>query len=367
MNNLKVMLLEGDGIGPEVVQEAVKLMDLLATQTDLRFEMEKAEFGGASIDAFGIPLTDSVARLAKEADAVLLGAVGGPKWDDVPSDIRPERGLLALRAEMDVFANLRPARFFDSLADSSPLRPELIKGVDLLFVRELTGGIYFGEPRGVSVEDGVRRGVNSMVYDENEIRRVGKVAFEIAQKRKKQLVSVDKANVLEVQRLWREVIVEQSREYSDVTLEHYYVDNCAMQLVTRPAQFDVVVTGNMFGDILSDAAAAMTGSLGMLPSASLGDGGGLFEPVHGSAPDITGQGKANPLAMILSLGMMIEHSAGRPELAGVINEAVDAVLGSGLRTPDIVSVSGNDQDKLVGTVEMGAAVLRECETRLARL
>jgi len=367
MSNLQVLLLEGDGIGPEVVCETTKVMELFSAETDLSFEIESAEFGGASIDAFGVPLTDSVVSLAKEADAVLLGAVGGPKWDEVASDVRPERGLLSLRAQMGVFANLRPARFFESLAASSPLRPELIEGVEFIFVRELTGGIYFGEPRGVSIEDGIRRGVSSMVYDENEIRRVGKIAFEIARKRKKRLVSVDKANVLEVQRLWREVITEQSAEYPDVELEHYYVDNCAMQLVTGPAQFDVVVTGNMFGDILSDAAAAMTGSLGMLPSASVGVGGGLFEPVHGSAPDIAGLGKANPLAAILSFGMMLEYSAGRPELARVVHDSVDAVLGQGLRTPDIASVHYNQQEKLVGTREMGEAVLRECRAHLARL
>ncbi len=366
MTELKIVLLEGDGIGPEVVSEAVKVMDLLEEQTDLSFAVERADFGGASLDHHGEPLTDATVSLVKEADAVLLGAVGGPKWDDLPPDSRPERGLLRLRAEMGVFANLRPARFFDSLSDSCPLRPELTRDVEFLFVRELIGGIYFGEPRGISVEEGVRRGVSTMVYDENEIRRVGRVAFEIAQRRKKHLVSVDKANVLEVQRLWREVMSELSADYPDVTLEHLYVDNCAMQLVTRPGQFDVVVTGNMFGDILSDAAAAMTGSLGMLPSASIGASGGLFEPVHGSAPDIAGQGKANPLAMILSLGMLLEHSGGRADLAALIHESVNAVLGRGFRTLDIASHGGGEGERVVGTVEMGAAVLEECRARLAQ-
>ena len=365
MSDLKIVLLEGDGIGPEVVGEAVKVMDLLAEQTELSFSVERAEFGGASLDVHGEPLTDAAVSLVKDADAVLLGAVGGPKWDDLPPDSRPERGLLRLRSEMGVFANLRPARFFDSLSASCPLRPELTQDVEFLFVCELIGGIYFGEPRGVSVEEGVRRGVSTMVYDENEIRRVGRVAFEIAERRKKHLVSVDKANVLEVQRLWREVMTELSADYPEVTLEHLYVDNCAMQLVTRPGQFDVVVTGNMFGDILSDAAAAMTGSLGMLPSASIGASGGLFEPVHGSAPDIAGQGKANPLAMILSLGMLLEHSGGRSDLAALIHESVDAVLASGFRTLDIASRDGGGGERVVGTVEMGAAVVEQCRARLA--
>lgn len=362
MSSLKVLLLEGDGIGPEVVGEAVKVMELFANETDFRFEIERADFGGVSIDNHGKPLIDSVSKLATGADAVLLGAVGGPKWDALPSEIRPERGLLGLRAELGVYANLRPARFFDSLAKASPLRPDLTKDVDFVIVRELIGGIYFGEPRGVAVKDGVRRGVSSMVYDENEIRRIGRVAFEIAQKREKRLMSVDKANVLEVQRLWREVMVELSKEYPDVELEHYYVDNCAMQLVTRPSQFDVVVTGNMFGDILSDTAAAMTGSLGMLPSASIGEGSGLFEPVHGSAPDIAGQGKANPLATILSLGMLLEHSANRSDLAVIVNKAVDTVLAQGYRTLDIAT--GHSEEKQVGTIEMGEAFRQACRKQL---
>ena len=358
MSLVKVLLLEGDGIGPEVVTEAVKVLSLLSKHTDLRFELERADFGGISIENHGKPLLDSVSKLALESDAVLLGAVGGPQWDGLSLECRPERGLLELRSDLEVFANLRPAKFFESLATASPLREELSKEADFIIVRELIGGIYFGHPQSVQIDNGVRRGVSTMVYDEQEIRRIGAVAFEIAQSRKKRLVSVDKANVLDVQRLWREVMNELSRDYPDVELEHYYVDNCAMQLVTNPSQFDVLVTGNMFGDILSDTAAALTGSLGMLPSASVGEKTGIFEPVHGSAPDIAGQEKANPIAAILSLGMLLEHSANRGDLGNLLTRAVDDVLAAGYRTLDIST--GSRREKLVGTSEMGDAIRKSC-------
>ncbi len=360
MTTLKLAVLDGDGIGPEVTEEALKVLDTLAHETDFSFEYERADFGGAAIDSAGNPFPDSCERLVKASDAVLLGAVGGPKWDALTGNQRPERGLLNLRGSLGVYANLRPARFFDSLSSASPLRSDLTSDVDFVTVRELIGGIYFGEPRGIRETPEGRVGQNTMVYSESEILRIGRVAFETAMGRQKKLLSVDKANVLEVQRLWREVMTELGKEYPEVELSHMYVDNCAMQMVTNPAQFDVLVTGNIFGDILSDASAALTGSLGMLPSASLGDGPGLFEPVHGTAPDIAGQGKANPLATILSVSMLLKHAAKRPELATLVEDAVDAVLAQGLRTGDIAT--GEGHERMVGTEEMGAEVVHQIKT-----
>jgi len=312
--------------------------------------------GGCAIDATGSPLPSATLAAAKASDAVLLGAVGGPKWDALPMAQRPERGLLALRSGLELFANLRPALLFKALAGASSLKAELVAGLDILIVRELTGGIYFGEPRGIDTVNGLRRGFNTDVYDESEIARIGRVAFNLARQRGRRVCSVDKANVLEVTQLWRDVMKEVAADYPDVELTHLYVDNAAMQLVRRPKQFDVVVTGNMFGDILSDIAAMLTGSLGMLPSASLGsDGRGLFEPVHGSAPDIAGQGIANPLATMLSVGMMFRYSFGEPGVAARIDGAVERALDEGLRTADIASES--DGLRSVGTTEMAEAVL----------
>ena len=360
MKTLKLAVLSGDGIGPEVTEEALKVLNSLSHEADFSFEFEHADFGGAAIDATGNPFPESCQKLVKASDAVLLGAVGGPKWDKLIGEQRPERGLLNLRGALQVYANLRPARFFDSLCSASPLRSDLTADVDFVTVRELIGGIYFGEPRGIRETSEGRVGTNTMVYHEDEIRRIGRVAFETAMGRKKKLLSVDKANVLEVQRLWREVMTDLSKEYPEVELSHMYVDNCAMQMVTRPAQLDVLVTGNIFGDILSDASAALTGSLGMLPSASLGDGPGIYEPVHGTAPDIAGQGKANPLATILSVSMLLTHTAKRPDLAGLVDDAVEAVLAQGLRTGDIATGTGHE--RMVGTEEMGAAVVHQIRT-----
>jgi len=355
----KVLVLPGDGIGPEVIAQAVRVLQAAAAAAGFELELREGRLGGNAIDATGTPLPDATLAAAKDADAVLLGAVGGPKWDSLPMKQRPERGLLGLRAGMELFANLRPALLFRELADASSLKRELVEDLDILILRELTGGIYFGEPRGVEIVDNVRRGFNTDVYDETEIARVGRVAFELARKRQRRVCSIDKANVLEVTQLWRDVMNEVGREYPDVELSHMYVDNAGMQLVRRPKQFDVIVTGNMFGDILSDVAAMLTGSLGMLPSASLGaDGRGLYEPVHGSAPDIVGRGVANPLATILSVGMMFRYSFGLLDVADRIDGAVQRVLRAGLRTPDIMpsDASGLRQ---VGTVEMGQAVLDE--------
>ena len=316
--------------------------------------------GGAAIDAHGKPLPEETLAKARAADAILLGAVGGPKWDNIDRALRPEKGLLAIRAELGLFGNLRPAILYPQLAGASALKPEVVSGLDILIVRELTGGIYFGEPRGIrTLENGERQGFNTDIYSESEIRRIGRVAFEAARKRGKRLCSVDKANVLEVTVLWREVMTELAAEYPDVELSHMYVDNAAMQLVRAPKQFDVVVTGNLFGDILSDAAAMLTGSIGMLPSASLDENGkGMYEPVHGSAPDIAGQGKANPLATMLSVAMMLRYSFGKAEAAAAIERAVGTVLDAGLRTGDIMTAGC----QLVNTATMGDAL---CEALLA--
>ena len=351
----QILILPGDGIGPEIVDEAVKVLACLRDEHGLDIEMDEALVGGAAIDATGGPLPEATLELAREADAILLGAVGGPKWEPLPYAVRPERGLLGLRGGLGLFANLRPAILYPQLAAASSLRPEIVAGLDIVIVRELTGDIYFGEPRGVHTrEDGQRVGVNTMVYSESEIRRICRVAFDIARKRNKRLCSVDKANVLESTELWREVATEVGAAYPDVSLSHMYVDNCAMQLVRNPKQFDVIVTGNLFGDILSDEASMLTGSIGMLPSASLDEQGkGMYEPIHGSAPDIAGQGVANPLATILSVAMMLRYSFGDEDKARRIEQAVTRVLDQGLRTADIMS-PGMRQ---VGTSEMGDAVL----------
>jgi 3-isopropylmalate dehydrogenase len=350
-----VAILPGDGIGPEIVTEAVKVMDALKSHHGLSVALEHAPVGGAGYEAAGKPLPEATLALAKSADAILLGSVGGPQWDGLERALRPEQGLLGLRAGLQLFSNLRPAILYPQLAGASTLKPEVVSGLDIMIVRELTGGIYFGQPRGIRTrDDGQREGYNTLVYSESEIERIGRSAFEIARKRSSRLCSVDKANVLECSELWREVITSLGQEYSDVELSDMYVDNAAMQLVRAPKQFDVMVTGNMFGDILSDAAAMLTGSIGMLPSASLdANGKGMYEPIHGSAPDIASQGIANPLATILSVAMMLRYSLNKPELAEKVEVAVGAVLDAGLRTPDIAA----DGESAVGTQEMGDAVV----------
>lgn len=350
-----LLLLPGDGIGPEVVAQARRVIDCVGKKFALSFTIDEADLGGVAIDRQGAAYPDSTQTLARKADAILLGAVGGPKWDNLPAAQRPERGLLAIRADLDLFANLRPAILFPQLAQASSLKADLVAGLDILIVRELTGGIYFGEPRGIRErEDGEREGFNTYIYRESEIERIARLAFELAGKRGGRLTSVDKANVLEVTMLWREVVQRLSADYPAVTLDHIYVDNAAMQLVRAPKQFDVLVTGNIFGDILSDTAAMLTGSIGMLPSASLNEQSrGLYEPVHGSAPDIAGQDKANPLATILSVAMMLRYSLNAPAAADAIETAVSAVLDKGLRTGDIAQA----ESKIVGTIEMGDAVL----------
>ena len=353
----KILILPGDNIGTEIMAEAVKVLNAISNKHSLGLELEHALIGGAGIDQTGKPLPEETMNLAKDADAILLGAVGGPKWDNVGRDLRPEKGLLGVRSNLGLFANLRPAILYPQLAQASSLKPEIVSGLDILIVRELTGGIYFGEPRGIhKLEDGTREGFNTYVYSESEIIRIGKVAFESAMKRGKKLCSVDKSNVLEVTELWREVMEDLSKSYPEVELSHMYVDNAAMQLVRAPKQFDVIVTGNMFGDILSDEAAMLTGSIGMLPSASLDvDGKGMYEPCHGSAPDIAGQGVANPLATIISAAMMLRYSLGMAEQADEIESAVSKVLDKGLRTGDIYE----EGMQKVGTEEMGNAVLAE--------
>ena len=350
----EVLLLPGDGIGPEVTAQAARVLDWMIDNAGLDLELSEALVGGAAIEATGEPLPAATLNAAREADAILLGAVGGPQWDSLPMAQRPEQGLLGLRAELDLFANLRPAILYPELAEASSLKPEIVAGLDILIVRELTGGIYFGQPRGVEERDGVRTGFNTYVYSEPEIERVGRAAFEAAMKRGKKLCSVDKANVLEVTVLWREVMTRLSAEYPEVELSHMYVDNAAMQLVRAPKQFDVIVTGNMFGDILSDCAAMLTGSIGMLPSASLDvNGKGMYEPVHGSAPDIAGTDKANPLATLLSVAMMLRHSLGQDAAADRIERAVQRVLAAGHRTGDIAAAG----DAVIGTEAMGDAVI----------
>ncbi|SOD91600.1 3-isopropylmalate dehydrogenase [Caenispirillum bisanense] len=366
----KVLVLPGDGIGPEVMPQVVRVMQWLEKAGKAKFELTEGLIGGAAIDATGGPLPVDTLEKAKAADAVLLGAVGGPKWDDLPFDIKPERGLLGIRKELGLFANLRPAVVFDALAEASTLKLEVVKGLDIMIVRELTGGIYFGQPRGIeTLPDGTRKGVNSLVYTTPEITRIGRVAMDLAMKRGKRVCSVDKANVLECTVLWREEMIKlQKEEYPEIELSHMYVDNASMQLVRNPKQFDVVVTTNMFGDILSDCAAMLTGSLGMLPSASLGAADAttgkryaLYEPVHGSAPDIAGQNLANPLATILSFTMMLRYSFDMMAEADLIEQAIQVVLNKGIRTGDIMQPGATR----VGTKEMGDALLAEMDALAA--
>jgi 3-isopropylmalate dehydrogenase len=351
---MKIAVLPGDGIGPEIVAEAVKVLEALRTD-GASVEMETAPIGGAGYDAAGDPLPDTTLRLAQQADAVLLGAVGGPKWDALPRPMRPEQGLLRIRKALGLFTNLRPAVVYEELADASSLKPELVAGLDIMILRELTGDIYFGKPRGQRrLDNGEREGFDTMKYSESEIRRIAEAGFAIARKRQRKLCSVDKANVLDTSILWREVVNEVARAFPDVELTHMYVDNAAMQLVRAPKQFDVIVTGNMFGDILSDEASMLTGSIGLLPSASLdASNRGLYEPIHGSAPDIAGRGVANPLATILSVAMLMRYSVGDETSADRIERAVKAVLRSGLRTADIARPG----EATVGTAAMGDAVV----------
>ena len=356
----RIVLLPGDGIGPEVTEQARRVLEAAGARAGLTFAFEEELIGGCSIDAHGVPLRDAVIEACRSSRAVLLGAVGGPKWDDMPVDVRPEKGLLGIRKALGLFANLRPAAVFPALADASALRPEIVRGVDLLVVRELTGGIYFGEPRGRSGEKGARAATNAMVYDEHEVERITRVAFEQARLRRRHVTHVHKANVLDVSQLWVEVVDEVAKDYADVELAHQLVDSCAMLLVQEPSRFDVIVTGNLFGDILSDEAAMITGSLGMLPSASLATGGfGLFEPVHGSAPDIAGKDLANPLAAIGSVAMLLEsafsENAAAVAAARDVRQAVADVLEAGHRTGDLL-LPGESRET-VGCTRMGDLVL----------
>ncbi len=357
----KILLLPGDGIGPEVIAEAKRLLVWLQDRRGIAFETEEALVGGCAYEAEGAPLSDATIARAKAADAVILAAVGGPKWDNLPFHLRPEAGLLGIRKELELFANLRPAIVFDALIDSSSLKPEIVRGLDIMIVRELTGGVYFGEPRGISdLPNGERRGVNTQVYTTSEIHRIARVAFDLARVRQNRVCSVEKANVMESGRLWREeVAVVHAKEYPDVALSNMLADNCAMQLLRNPRQFDVIVTDNLFGDMLSDEASMLTGSLGMLPSASLGaaDANGkraaMYEPIHGSAPDIAGKGIANPLATILSVAMMLRYSFGRAAEADLVEKAATDVLDAGIRTGDI-ALPGSAP---VNTKGMGDALL----------
>jgi 3-isopropylmalate dehydrogenase len=364
-SNKKLLILPGDGIGPEVMREARRVVEWMERRRAITFEVEEGLVGGAAIDATGSPCPDATVEAAKAADAVLFGSVGGPKWDSLPFDQRPELGILRLRKDLGLFANLRPAVVLDPLLDASSLKPDLVRGLDIMIVRETTGGIYFGEPRGVHTDaNGKRVGVDTEVYSEDEIARVARVAFELARKRRNKVTSVEKANVMQSGRLWRAVVGEIGKaEFADVELEHMYADNCAMQLASRPKQFDVILGGNLFGDVLSDLAAALTGSLGMLPSATLGavqpsgKRHALYEPIHGSAPDIAGRGIANPSAQILSFAMLLRLSFGMEEEAHMVETAVEKVLAGGLRTADIMATGM----ARVGTGVMGAAVLRELD------
>jgi len=364
-SNKKMLILPGDGIGPEVMREVLRVIDWMDKRRAVTFDISEGKVGGIAIDAHGTPLTDETMADALFADATLLGAVGGPKWDELPFEQKPERGLLRLRKEMDLFANLRPALCFDALVDASTLKPEIVSGLDILIVRELTAGVYFGEPRGIeTLPDGQRKGINTQSYTTSEIRRVAVVAFELARKRNNQICSVEKANVMESGVLWRDEVTKlQDESFKDVELSHMYADNCSMQLVRNPKQFDVIVTDNLFGDMLSDTAAMLTGSLGMLPSASLGatdETGGrkaLYEPVHGSAPDIAGQELANPIATLLSFAMSLRYSFDLGEDADLIEQAVENVLAGGLRTADIMQPG----KAKVSTTVMGESLLRELD------
>ncbi len=350
-----VLILPGDGIGPEIVTEAEKVLNALSERYGLQISTEQGLIGGSAIDETGVPLPDATLAQGKQSDAILLGAVGGPKWDKIERSLRPERGLLAIRAGLDLYANLRPAILYKELVEASPLKPEVIGALDIMIVRELTGGIYFGQPRGIrTLEDGQREGFNTLVYKESEIERIAHTAFNVAMKRNKKVCSVDKANVLEATELWREVVTRVAKDYPEISLEHMYVDNAAMQLVRDPGQFDVIVTTNMFGDILSDLASMLTGSIGMLPSASLNaEGQGMYEPIHGSAPDIAGKNIANPLATIISTAMMLRYSLAEVTQADRVEQAVQKVLASGIRTADIISAGMTK----VSTSEMGDAVV----------
>jgi 3-isopropylmalate dehydrogenase len=353
----KILILPGDGVGVEVTAVSLEILKAIGEKYDIPFTVEKKLFGGSSIDAFGIPVADEVLNEAKASDAVLLGAVGGPNWDQLQYEIRPERGLLALRKELDTYANLRPAVVYQSLIDASTLKKEVIEGVDIMVIRELTGGIYFGTPRGIEkLQDGDERGVNTLLYTTSEIERVARTAFQIAAKRRKKVTSVDKANVLEVMELWRKSVTRiGSDEFPEIELEHLYVDNAAMQLIRRPKSFDVILADNMFGDIISDEAAQLTGSLGMLPSASIGADGAIYEPVHGSAPDIAGKDIANPIASVLSLAMLLRYSLNLDNAADDVENAVKTVLENGYRTADIFQ----DGTRRVGCREMGNLILEE--------
>ncbi len=355
---MKLALFAGDGIGTEVTKEAVKVLKYLLDLNSINYEIEEGLVGGASFEVYGKPLTDETLKIAKDSDAVIFGAVGGTKWEPLPIELRPEKALLGLRYELDLYANLRPAKVYDDLIDASPLKKNIVGGTDMLIVRELTGGIYFGQPRGVEdMPDGSKKGFNTLVYTTKEIERIAKIAFDISMKRRKKVLSVDKANVLESTELWRNVVADVSKSYPEVELSNMYVDNCSMQLIKQPASFDVIVTTNMFGDILSDEASMVSGSIGMLPSASLNGKKGMYEPIHGSAPDIAGQNKANPLATILSVAMMLRYSFDEDNLADYIEKSVENVIKKGYRTPDIYS--GAAGLKLVGTSQMGEAVLSE--------
>ncbi|MFQ5736981.1 MAG: 3-isopropylmalate dehydrogenase [Thermodesulfobacteriota bacterium] len=358
MKRFNVAVLPGDGIGPEIMREATRVLALVAKRHGAEFILKEALVGGASIDDCGVPLKDSVLELALKSDAVLLGSVGGTKWEALDYSVRPERALLALRKELGLFANLRPVKIYKDLINASTLKPEVVEGVDIMVIRELIGGVYFGDPRGVeTLPDGTERGVNTLVYTTPEIERIAKVGFEVARKRSKRLCSVDKANVLETTELWRKVVTRVGKDYPDVELSHMYVDNCAMQLIRNPRQFDVIVTGNIFGDILSDEASMLTGSIGMLPSSSVGEtkNRAMYEPIHGSAPDIAGKGLANPIATILSVAMMLRYSFDMEEAAASIEAAVEGVLSRGYRTADIYEQG----KKKVSCQEMGTAVINE--------
>jgi len=346
MKSYKIGIIKGDGIGPEIVDEAVKVLDAVSVAQGFNLKYEEFLLGGAAIDATGVPLPEETLQGVKKVDAVLFGAIGGPKWDNLERHLRPETGLLGLRKAMGTFANLRPATVYDELVNASTLKPEVIKGVDIMVVRELTGGIYFGQPRAIE-ED---RAYNTMGYTRQEVERIARVAFDIAMKRDKRVCSVDKANVLEVSQFWREIVEEIAKEYPDVELTHMYVDNAAMQLIRAPKQFDVMLTGNIFGDILSDAASMLSGSIGLLPSASVGEGVGLFEPIHGSAPDIAGQGIANPIATIASASMMLRYALGEEKAADKIDAAIKKALAEGYRTGDLADF---DAKEIVSCSEMG--------------
>ena len=354
--NYNIAVLGGDGTGPEVINEGVKVLNAIAKKHGHTFNFEKALIGGCAYDEYKTPLPESTISIAKDADAVYLGAVGDWKYDTLPPEVRPEKALLGIRKELNLFANLRPAIVFDELISSSTLKEDVVKGVDIMIVRELTGDVYFGEPRGIKTENGIRYGYNNMIYSDAEIERIAHVGFQTAMKRNKKLCSVDKANVLDCSRLWREIVTDISKQYPEVELSHMYVDNAAMQLIRNPKQFDVIVTGNIFGDILSDEASMLSGSLGMLPSASLSDNKrGMYEPIHGSAPDLKGQNIVNPIATILSGAMLLKYSFGLENEAKEIDNAVKAVLKKGIRTKDIA-----DKDStIVGTSQMGDAIVEE--------